>query len=193
MDDFSLYDATVRAARTYSLKLRSLGETELGGTEGQLDPVTFETRVASMRLWCRLTEKLVVDKPLRDAVVHAGFERLSRIEHVQKRYRHIAATARELVVYGEDDAAWDVPGMRVVALDEGPLRNEWFLLVSSKAFRALIVAEDLDGFGGGEKLGERRFRGFATHHPALIEHAETLLDARYARPRARGIGRSPRP
>lgn len=181
MDDFSLYAAIVRAARTSSLELRALGQTKLSGEEGALDPVTFETRIDSMRLWCRLTEKLVVEKPLRDAVVHAGFERLSRVEPVSARYRRIATVAKSLTVYGERDSDWSAPNAAVVELDVGPLRNEWFVLVSSTAFRALIVAEDLDGFGGGVELGARRFRGFATHHPALVERARVLLEERYAK------------
>lgn len=179
MDDFSLYDTVLRTARGASLTVRSLGDVTLRGGEGALDPVTFDTRVESMRLWCRLTERLVTDKPVREAVVHAGFERLSRIAPVARRYRRIAATARELVVYGEADALWDVPGMRAVHLDVGPLRNEWFLLVSSPAFKALLVAEDLDGFGGGRAIADRCFRGFATHHPKLVEDARRVLEARY--------------
>lgn len=183
MDDFSLYESVVSLARTTSTPLRALGETELTGAEGTLDEVTFETRVSSMRLRCRLAEKLVVDKRLRDAEVHAGFERLSRVNPVIRRYRRIGTIATSLAVYGEADVALDVPGMRSVALAPGPLRNEWFLVVSSKAFKALIVSEDLDGFGGGTSLGARRFRGFATHRPELVEKARLMLEERYGTPK----------
>ncbi|MFO0695194.1 MAG: DICT sensory domain-containing protein [Polyangiales bacterium] len=181
MPQFSLYRHVVKKATELGLEMRSLGEAKLDGTEGELAPESFTARVESMRVWCRVAEKLVLDRRLSDAKVHAGFERMNRLEPVLPRYRRMASLVSELVVYGEPDWEPDVPGIRTVALGNEPLALEWFLVVSARGWKAAIVAEDLDGFGGGTRMAERRFRGFATHHPALVAAALEGLETRLAR------------
>ena len=48
--------------------------------------------------------------------------------------------------------------------------------MKANGFGAVVAAEDLDGFGGGTKLGDRRFRGIVTHNPHLVDSAMSALD-----------------
>ncbi len=176
MKDFSLVREVLREAQQQKIGVRSLGPTEVIHTEGELSATEFETRVEAMRVWCRSVEKLLVAKGFPDLRVHAGFERMSRIVPVLPRYRALARKAQSLVTYGLPDYDPAVPGLQVVPLASGPLVNEWFLVAKATGFGAVIVADDLDGFGGGIRLGDRRFRGLVSHHPALVSTAMDALD-----------------
>lgn len=186
MSDFSLVRHLLLEAATLGAPVRAMGSTEVVTSEGELTTAEFETRVEAMRVWCRSVEKTLVDRRLPEMRIHAGFERLSRLRPVLPRYRALAARASSLHVYGLPDFDPETTGMSVVPLVEGPLVQEWFVVVKAKGFGAVIAAEDLDGFGGGDRLAERRFRGLVTHHPALVASAVSAMDAFAALPRAAG-------
>ena len=114
------------------------------GHEDASVATSFEAEVATMGVWCRVVERLVISNALvessRDAVVHAGFERLSRVAPVLERYRSIGKSARSLHVYGEPDAAVVGEGIGIVPFRGGPLASEWFLVVDSARFKAVLAA-----------------------------------------------------
>ena len=67
---------------------------ELGRTDAELDPAqagSFDASVRAMQYWCRLNENLVLDRHARGARVYAGFERLSRVAPVARRYKRLAS------------------------------------------------------------------------------------------------------
>lgn len=155
------------------------------GEPGEQIASSFEAEVATMSVWCRVVERLVIANALtaeaRDAIVHAGFERLSRIAPVLDRYRSIGASARSLHVYGEPDAAPSAEGMSTVAFRGGPLASEWFLIVDSARFRTVLAAKDLDGFESGRPMRARRFSALACHHPKVVADVRPALENERAR------------
>lgn len=176
MSDFSLVRHLLQTSLEFGADVRSMGPTDIVSSEGGLSVAEFDTRLDAMRVWCRSVEKLLLAKNLPDMRIHAGFERLSRLRPVLPRYRALAARATNLTVYGLDDFEPQTMGMQVVHLDRGPLVNEWFVAVKARGFAAVIAADDLDGFGGGVKLSERRFRGLVTHNPRVVASAMQALD-----------------
>jgi hypothetical protein len=177
LEHFSLVKAVIRAARDHGGTLRSLGTTEIISTEGELDHLEFDTRVNALRVWCRSVERLLVERRFPELRIHAGFERMSRIVPVQKRYHALGAIADAVTVYGIPDYDPEASSLRTIPLAKGPLLNEWFFVARARGFSAVIVAEDLDGFGGAVPLMNRRFRGLVTHQPAVVAEAMKQLDA----------------
>lgn len=186
----SVYRHVLRSAEAHRVQVRSASGSPPTGREDALDAATFEASVGTLALWCRVAERLVVENGLQagfsDAVVHAGFERLSRVKPVLARYRSIARVARAVHVYGEPDVALDVAGLREVHFSGGPLLNEWFLLVESKKFKTVLVGHDLDGIGGGRPLASRVFSAVACHHPGVVAEVREALDAERQRLTATG-------
>lgn len=192
---YSVYGHVLRAAEAHGVRLRSASGTPPTGDEGALDASTFQASVNAMAVWCRVAERLVVANGLEggfsDAVVHAGFERMSRVRPVLPRYRSIARIASSLDVYGEPDVELNVHGMREVVFSGGPLANEWFLLIESKRFKTILAGNDLDGIGGGKPLASRHFQAVACHHPGVVADVRAALELERdrlfsARPKAGG-------
>lgn len=177
----SVHRSVLRAAQKHGVALRAASPIAPTGEEHGAEPAsTFQASVATMAVWCRVAERLVVRNALEgstDAVVHAGFERLSRVRPVLERYRSLARSARSLDVYGEPDAQLGVAGLREVSFMGGPLASEWFLLVEGRRFKTILAGRDLDGFSSGRPLSERRFEAVACHHPAVVAEVREALEA----------------
>ncbi|MCA9503872.1 MAG: hypothetical protein H6748_01165 [Spirochaetaceae bacterium] len=126
--------------------------------------------------WCRATERVVIEKELREARVFAGFERFSRAAFVARRFAKIASLGCSLDVVGEADAPLAFHTTRTVPIERGPLMREWFLLVDSNRYRGLLAARDLDGFGSGRSPRERRFEGVITHRGPVVRGVADALE-----------------
>lgn len=178
MTAFSLYERTLLEAQAKGLDPQDLGETTLNGEEGRTSLAQFRSRVWSLARWCRISEKVIVDRQLRDARVIAGFQKYSRFLPVAQRYNRIAQLAQSVTVLGEPDERKLPPGISYVPLTGSePLANEWFLVVESSSFQALLCAVALDRFGDAP-LERRRFLGLTTHNEQLVRFARELLVTR---------------
>ena len=82
-----------------------------------------------------------------------------------------------LLVFGAPDAPVPIPSARVVPVLDGPLCEEWFLIVRSSRYSALIAARDLDGLKAGSWKKARRFVAVATHDAQVIDATAAALDA----------------
>ncbi len=173
---FSVYEHTISVARDLGSTVQQIGGVDRYEPNKSASPVGFGTRLNGMLHWCRVVEKLVAERDLRDAEVYVGFEKLSRLRHqVQARYKVIGATAARLVVFGAPDAEVKVTTAQVVPLLGGPLCEEWFLVVRSSGYSALIAARDLDGLKEGSWQKARRFVAVATHDPKIVDATAAAL------------------
>jgi DICT domain-containing protein len=174
MDGGSLYAHVRQVAEQNAIPLEELGAIDPRGDEGMNGAAAFRSHTRGLARFCRVSEQIVVDRKLRDARVQAGFQSLSRIRPVQKRFEQIAHTAAHLVVFGlPDDRPRAIGSVALSSSD--PLIREWFLVVRSKAYQCLLVARDLDGFSYG-RLHERRFDAIATYKSVLIDAAGSWLE-----------------
>jgi DICT domain-containing protein len=166
----SVYETTLECLKAEGLVARRLDGRPLEPGAGT---TSFTGSAPELLGWCRRGESLVVSQQLRDAWVLAGFERLSRARFAASRYERICAIAREVWIVGMPDASVGFPAHRVVPVQTGPLLREWFLLIDSERFRALLVARDLDGLD--MPPSQRRFEGVTTHMPSVIERVRSVL------------------
>jgi len=175
---FSVYERALQVTREKGGQIQDLGRVER--FEPRAGSVGFATQLHGMLHWCRVVEKLIVDRDLRDAEVHVGFEKLSRLEKARPRYEAIEKLVPRLVILGEPDAKVTLKRAHVVSVLGGPLREEWFLIVRSARYSALISARDLDGLKLGAWEKARRFVAVATHDPQVIDRVASDLDAAIA-------------
>jgi DICT domain-containing protein len=187
MVEGSLYAHVRQVAEQSSIPLAQLGAIEPRGDEGMNEAAAFRSHTRGLARFCRISEQIVVDRKLRDARVEAGFQSLSRMRPVQKRFEQIAQTAARLVVFGLPDARPQAIGT-VALTSTDPLTQEWFLIVRSRAYQCLLVARDLDGFSYA-RLHERRFDAIATYKSVLIEAAASWLDQHPGERRAPAFSR----
>jgi len=174
--NFSLFETVIKAGKHLGVPLRSLGECDLRGAPLEAGNTTFLTGLTGMRAWCRENERRVIDGDLRDARIFAGFQRMSRVRGVLRRYQKICATAGELWVFAQEDWRPTLPHARLVAIDDVDLCREWFLLIDSKKHRALLSAREIDGPDRNRAQGERRFEGISAFHPKLIHAAGEAIE-----------------
>jgi DICT domain-containing protein len=178
---FSLYQRTLLETSALGMTPQDLGDVTLVGDEGSMSPAQFKARVWSLARWCRISEQLVLDRNLRDARIFAGFQRFSRMVPVAKRFAQLARVAQHVTVLGEPDEKMLPLGIAYVPLaNSEPLANEWFLLVESRDFQALLSAVALDRFGEAPLI-KRRFLGLTTHNEQLVRAARELLVSRTGR------------
>jgi DICT domain-containing protein len=177
LKNFSFHDWVAQAAYTSQVELRHLGDSAPA-----IEPRAqgkFTTGVRAMLHWCRINEQVTLERYAPEASVYVGFERASRVKRVLKRYRKLADQCKELVLFAEKDEplALDAPLVDVAGC---ALAREWFLLIHSPNYQALLVARDLDGFGPTGPLQGRRFSGLAVRESSLIERAIDELRRRAA-------------
>lgn len=173
---FSVYSHALKVAEERTGTIQDIGGVERYEPNVGTRTVGFGTQLGGMLHWCRVVEKLIPDRDLRDAEVHVGFEKLSRMQKATKRYQTIGATVARLVVFGAPDAQVPVAGAHVVPVLDGPLCEEWFLIVRSSRYSALIAARDLDGLKQGTWQKARRFKAVATHDTQIIDATAFALD-----------------
>jgi DICT domain-containing protein len=176
MQNFSLFETVIKAGKHLGIALPSLGECDLGGEEIRAGNTTFLTGLDGMRTWCRANERVVIDRNLRDTRIFVGFQRMSRVRGVLRRYQRICDIVGELWVFAQEDWRPTLPHARLVAIDDVDLCGEWFLLIDSKKYRALLSAREIDGPDRGRSQGDRRFEGVSTFHPRLVHTAGEAIE-----------------
>jgi DICT domain-containing protein len=140
----------------------------------------FTASVRGMLHWCRLNERLVAHHHANHADVYAGVERFSRLGSALPRYREISRVVHRLTIFGCPDVPLPLYASKVAVPDDHPFAREWFLIVNAPAYKALISARDLDGFGAVGPLAHRRFSGIALHSDDVVLEACERLDAEAA-------------
>lgn len=171
--EFSLQRFVAHEVERRGLPVRSLGRTD-----DQLTPAragAFDASVRAMQYWCRLNEQLVLERHAEGARLFVGFERLSRLKPVARRYAHLASRVAALTLFAEPDAPvpFEAPTIDVTG---GALAREWFLVVDAPAYKTLLVARDQHGFGPTGPLVGRRFVGMSTHDAELVTAAAAALE-----------------
>ena len=173
LQELSLYRLVAAEAERRNVPMRDLGRQD-----AELKPAhagTFDASVRAMQYWCRLNERLVLERHAHHASVYAGFERLSRVKPVLRRYKRLAREVRRITVFGEADV--ELPfSARIVDVTGAALAREWFLVVDAPSYKALLVARDQHGFGPTGPLAGRRFLGVSTHDADLVLTACTALE-----------------
>lgn len=108
--------------------------------------------------WCKMMEKAVIDFRL-DAEVYAGFQKLRRLSPIFPRYQKMAATARGIWVFGENDMSFPpIDHLNYVALEpDDELTREWFLVVEHRNYARALVAREVTP--ASIPLTERVFEG----------------------------------
>ncbi|HET8934533.1 MAG TPA: DICT sensory domain-containing protein [Polyangiales bacterium] len=165
---FSFHDWVAQAAQSSQVELRHLGDA----------PALIEPRVQgkytagvrAMLHWCRINEQLTLERYAPEASVYVGFERASRVKPVLKRYQKLAEQSKELVLFAELDVPVPLDAS-CVDVTGCALAREWFLVIHSPNYHALLVARDLDGFGPTGPLQGRRFSGLTLHDSGVIGRA----------------------
>lgn len=169
---FSFYDWVVHAANAEQVSIRRLVDTKSAAAtkDGQLT-----TSARAMLHWCSVIEQLTIDRHASSARVCAGFERTSRIRSALRRYQHLSASIQRLVIFGELDQLVELDA-EFVDVAGCALAREWFLVVHSPNYAALLVARDLDGFSATGPLAQRRFVGVTLSGRSFVEAAVHRLE-----------------
>jgi DICT domain-containing protein len=173
LQELSLYRLVAAEAKARNVPMRELGRKDV-----ELRPAQagfFDASVRAMQYWCRLNENLVLERHASGASVYAGFERLSRVKPVVKRYERLASEVERLVVFGEADVPLPFAA-RTVDVSGATLAREWFLVIDAPSYKTLLVARDQHGFGPTGPLAGRRFVGLSTHDADLVRTACTALE-----------------
>jgi len=170
MTGFSFYDWVLHAANAEQIELRHLGDE--GAPSGRQ---ALSTSARAMLHWCSIVERLTRDKYARGARIYAGFERLSRVKPVLRRYQQLASATDQLVVFGDRDEPIELDA-ELSDVTGSPLSREWFLVVHSADYGALLAAKDLTGFGPNGPLPGRRFAAVTAHDRVFIDRAAHRLE-----------------
>ena len=171
--DPSLYEHVRSAVGEVSGRASPVPEGELL-TDVASGIATFTRGVSELLHWCRLNENMILDQPLSDAKVYVGFEQVSRTRGVAARYGRICEVAAEVHVFGEPDAQAAFTPTSFRAVHSGPLLREWFLVIASERYKALLSAVEL-GQGPASRVGSRKLDGILCYHPRVVESACELL------------------
>jgi len=174
MSEFSLYEAVLKEVADVGEFVHVLDPGELPESHLRDHTASFTTTVSSMRVWSRVNEQVVLEQQLDDAILFAGFQRMSHVQGVHRRYEELSSVASELWILGKEDRRPDVPQAHLVGVGPGPLQREWFLVVLSSRYQCLIAARDLDGLERG-KPNDRRFAGLKTFRRSVVESAVEAL------------------
>ncbi len=158
------------------------GEVEDLGSDADDDKLKsmslkFESKVPNLEDMCYIMEKVLLREP-SNAVVYAGFQKVSRARDIWDRYQDIADNVEQIYLFGENDD--DLPGhenIDFVYLPSGhQLKREWFLVVDKDIGSTMMVAYDQDGFGVEDLKEDRNFKGAKTSRPEHVEKAVELLE-----------------
>ncbi len=137
----------------------------------------FTGEVPSLERMCYLMEKVLL-RESTDAVVYAGFQKVSRARDIWDRYLDIADNVEQIYLFGEKDD--DLPGhenIEFVYLPSGhDLIKEWFLVIDRQIGSTMMVAHDQDGFGVEDLKEDRNFKGAKTSRPEHVEKAVEVLE-----------------
>lgn len=106
---------------------------------------------------------------------YAGFERFSRFPDQTRLYGRLASVARRVYVFGVPDVKpTPISGVEYIPLEpNSPLAREWFLIVDTPDFWALLATEEVSG--EDEATGGRKFNGIWTFDHVIVERASLLI------------------
>ncbi|PSL48505.1 diguanylate cyclase/two-component system sensory protein [Salsuginibacillus halophilus] len=137
----------------------------------------YETKVPQLEYMCLMMENMVMTKKL-NGTIYAGFQKQSRATAIMDRYLAMAEYCN-IYLFGENDV--DLPEHpNITYIDLPPQANlmrEWFLVIDGDAFKSMMVAYDLDGFGNHAVEEDRNFKGVKSSSPEVINQAKGLLSS----------------
>lgn len=149
----------------------------------------FYTYTQALVMVSHAIEDEFVQKQL-SAPFYAGFQYFSRLRPQEPRYRAMLRTAQRLMLFGIADwSPWYDARLETVPLDVQAgtgLERFWFVVVKGATWKSALLAEHLSG-GFATPLSRRRYRGFWTFDPVIVERIAGTLD--YARTLLPGAGR----
>jgi|GEM_PF-1739687 len=159
------------------LSLFALLSAELGA---QLAPL--QATKATLVDVSHVLEELVLSQRL-PAVIFTGFQESSHWREETVRYRELANVAHQICIFagGELPAEDDQRQIHVRLRGPDPLRQEWFLLVLTQSFAAVLCGRDQQAPAPSES--DRTFDTLWSFSPAIITQTLTLLHSVVARER----------
>ncbi|GAB4212108.1 MAG: hypothetical protein OHK0022_47460 [Roseiflexaceae bacterium] len=127
-------------------------------------------------------EDLVITERM-PAMVFTGFQESSHWREETARYRELADVAHQICIFAGGDLPpeQDQSHIHVRLRGPDPLRQEWFLLVLSQHFAAVLCGRDLLAAAPSE--AERTFDTLWSFEPAIIDRTLELLCSVVARER----------
>ncbi|ADH99372.1 DICT sensory domain-containing protein [Salisediminibacterium selenitireducens] len=156
------------------------GETsKLGGSASNetlsASSLKYETKVPQLEYMCLMMENMVLTKKLK-GTIYAGFQKQSRAEAIYDRYLAMAEYS-EIYLFGEKDKSLPThPNIHFVDLPSNAvLTREWFLVINAPAFKSMMVAYDMDGFGTHEVEEDRNFKGMKSSSPKTVKAVSEML------------------
>jgi signal transduction histidine kinase len=146
----------------------------------QLAPI--QTTKAALVDVSHLLEDLVLQERL-PAVIFTGFQESSYWRQETARYRELAGVAHQLCIFagGNLPIEDDQREIHVRLRGPDPLRQEWFLLVLTESFAALLCGRDSQAVAANE--AERAFETLWSFQPEIITSTLILLQSVVARER----------
>lgn len=129
-----------------------------------------------------ILEDLVLHERL-PALIFTGFQESSHWRAETERYRELAGVAHQICIFagGQLPPESDQKQIHVRLHGPDPLRQEWFLLVLTERFAAVLCGRDLQAPALSE--GDRRFDTIWTFEPDLITEIIAVLHEVVARER----------
>jgi signal transduction histidine kinase/CheY-like chemotaxis protein len=156
----------------FNLLIAELGE--------QLHPI--QATKATLVDVSHILEDLVISERI-PAMIFTGFQESSHWREETARYRELAGVAHQICIFagGQLPVEQDQRQIHVRLHGPDPLRQEWFLLVLTESFAAVLCGRDCLIAVPSES--DRRFDTLWTFEPALITRTLELLRAVVARER----------
>jgi PAS domain S-box-containing protein len=111
------------------------------------------------------------------AMMFTGFQESSYWKQETRRYRELAGIARQICIFAGNPlpADQDAQAIQVELAKDDPLRQEWFVLILSDDFSALLTGQDL-AVTPVDDEASRLFDVILTFDPAVIEQVLRRLD-----------------
>ena len=119
---------------------------------------------------------------------YASFQKFSRVQPQQARYRQLLAAHIPVYLFGIADAPlWADPYLKPVTLvsptqpDQPSLTHNWFVVLNNPQFVSMaLVSRELPNttkpLHAPDKLLYRNFEGFWTYDKAVISQVVDILD-----------------
>lgn len=134
----------------------------------------FSEYATLLARWSYNIENAVIDERLHTDVF-VGFQQVSRLARIAKRYGKVSAAARKVWVFAEPDAPIPDPTLyqHVTLSPQHKLAQEWFVVVNHPAYARALVAREITP--PGTPQAERTFTGVLTSDRDMILHLEQSL------------------